>query len=502
MAASIATIALVCSCQDIKDTYADYAGDGEIRYVGECTNLTIQPGWQRLIVDWENNVDPIIDKVKVKWENDEQADSILLDRGTTEYSIPNLTNSTYHVTVCSLDKNGNSSITSSIYGRPYTEEHEEVKSFTRIIAKQYFLGDHLIMQFSGWQDGIENAFIEYTKKNGEEGQLTLDKELASKPIYELSDEINPSKPITLYRSGRIAGCQDLIEFAPYELEHNTTYSSDFKEFIKTKFGEGSEEMDDNGNIRQDWANNTETIELDTDISSLEDLLNFPKLKKLIIGKNRYLTEEGAEDEDKGQYKIYEPELSDNVLKILNKYQGLHVERYGQHFSDLSRANYIKDMGLAKLPKLDYYDISKAKITVTPEDEEGYNSHLQYLIDGNSNSCWKPLQQTSMTTYQIFIDLGKEVNASGIQLQQKTFSEYDENQSIAPQQVSLEIANNSAKFYDATHVTNNYIGSTTGEIILLPFAKGKQNIRYIRLSVPSQYYHKFYDVTLAEIALYK
>lgn len=490
------------SCQDIKDTFADYAGDGEIRYIGECKDLTVTPGWKRLIVKWDNNVDPIISKIKVRWANDDMADSILLERGTQEYSIPNLGNDTYQISVSSLDKEGKASISNTIYGRPYTEDHEEVKTFTRIVAKQFFLGDHLIMLFSGWSDGIENAYLTYTKKDGEAGKLVFDKQLTAMPIYELKDEIDASKPVMLYRTGKLSNCPDLIEFSPIQLEKNESFTSDFKEAMRTRYGEGSNEMDSNGIINSTWVDNAETLELDADMESFEDLLNFPKLKKLILGKNRYLTDAGINDVEYGQYKIFESDMADKILSILHKYQGLTVERYNKHYSALTKEPYIKDMGKTKMPNITCYDLSKAKVSVTPEDEEGYNSHLNYLVDGNLNTCWKPLQQYAMTTYQITFTLNDEVNARGVKVVQKAFEAYDDDQEITPQKIKVEIADNSGSFNDATNAEENYLGRTSGETILLPFAKGQQKVKYLRLSIPSVYYHKFYAVTLAEIGLYK
>ena len=58
------------SCESLEDTYKDYAGDGPIRYLGKCMDLTVQPGWNRLIVSWTNSADPVIDKIKVTWSKD------------------------------------------------------------------------------------------------------------------------------------------------------------------------------------------------------------------------------------------------------------------------------------------------------------------------------------------------------------------------------------------------------------------------------------------------
>ena len=42
------------SCEDLEDTYDEFAGDGMIRYVGKCTDVTVKLGWERLIVEWKN----------------------------------------------------------------------------------------------------------------------------------------------------------------------------------------------------------------------------------------------------------------------------------------------------------------------------------------------------------------------------------------------------------------------------------------------------------------
>lgn len=497
------SLGVACSftaCQDIDDTY-DH-GDGEIRYIGKCSDLTVTAGWERLIVKWTNNVDPIIDRVKVKWSADDVADSIFLERGTTEYSIPNLGNNTYKIEVCSVDKNDNPSISNTIYGRPYTEQHEEVNSFTKIIAKQYFLGDHLVMLFSGWQDGIKSAVLKYTRKDGKAGELDLTQDIVATGLYELPEPIDTGKPVTLYRKGLLNECPDEIVFSPYVLGADKTYTSDFKDFVKTKYGEGSKEMDNNGSIDNNWASSAETLELDADLSSLEDLLNFPKLKKLILGKNRYQTETGAADKNRGQYKLYDAETSTKVLDLLHKYNGLTVERYNKHYAALTSLPYLKEMGMSKLPSYEYVNLGNAKITMTPKDGDDYSSHLDYLIDGNINSCWAPLNTTMMVTYQITIDLQQAVEASGIKLVQKSFSEYAQDQDIAPSTIQAEYAGSDAAFHNATHLETNYIGNSSGETIFLPFAGGKKSVRYIRLSVPSQFYHNFYQVTLAEVGLYK
>ncbi len=489
------------SCQGLEDTYKEFAGD-EIRYIGKCNDLTVSPGWERIIVKWTNSSDPIIDKVKLKWEGDNVKDSVLLERGTQEYSIGNLQDATYKVTICTEDKDGEKSLESSSYCRPYTLNHEEVASFTRIISKHFFIGDRLALEFAGWQDGIESAILKYTTTDGEETEVALNKSIASSNIYLLDDEIDTTKPVVLYRKGRLTGCDDVIDFPAYELTLDKTYSSDFKEFLKKKYGTDSDVLNADGEVKDSWAKSLKTLELDTDLSSFEDILNFPNLTKLVLGKNRYLTKAGAEDTERGQYTVYNTALSEEVLDAMSELTGLTVERYNNHYNNVWPFECeIEDMGSPEMPQHEYIDLKNAKTTLNPEDSKDYNSHLSYLTDGNASTCWEPLTTTSQTTYTITYDLGTAQKARGIKLVQKTLSDGDQNKDILPQMVKVETAGGDGSFSTATFVDDYYIGRTTGETVFVPFAATK-DVRFLRITLQSMPFHTFYQVALAELGLYK
>ena len=88
-------ISIISSCTSLEDTYKEYAGDGEIRYIGKCTDLAVSPGWNRLIVSWKNSVDPLISNVKVTWKENDNIKEILLDKDIEEYSIDDLEDKNY-----------------------------------------------------------------------------------------------------------------------------------------------------------------------------------------------------------------------------------------------------------------------------------------------------------------------------------------------------------------------------------------------------------------------
>lgn len=508
----IAALALALTgCESITDTFKDFAGDGEIRYVGKCSDLTVSPGWERLDVKWTNTNDPIIDKIKVKWFTDDATDSVLLERGTTEYNIQGLTDATYGITISSLDKEGEESLTNTIYGRPYTSNHEVIQSFTRVISKYYYIGDRLALYFIGWQDGLDKVTLKYTTKAGEEKELSITKMMTDWEKYLLLDDhIDLSKPVTLYRTGQVSGCSDKIDFDPFELEKTKTYSADFKEYLKKLYGDDGTVLSAGGVVNENWVNKTTTLELDGDFASFDDILNFPHLKKLILGKHRYLTEEGAEDEIRGRSTVADGESSYFAIKTLNELNGLTIDRYNHHYQELDEnwywewedtPDYVTEKGLSKIPVTQFIDLSKAKIQVSPEDEKGYDSKLKNLIDNDPNSCWLPLTRSSSTNYVFDIDLGAKKLVKGLKLVQKSFTDKDQDQDIAPTQLKIEAIGESGGYESATYLENSYIGSSSGETCLIPFKKGGMNVRNIRVTIPSQAYHGFYQLTFAELGLY-
>ena len=39
---------VMVSCESLEDTYEDFAGNGPVRYLGKCTDLTIQPSASKM----------------------------------------------------------------------------------------------------------------------------------------------------------------------------------------------------------------------------------------------------------------------------------------------------------------------------------------------------------------------------------------------------------------------------------------------------------------------
>lgn len=489
-------------CQDLADTLKDYIGDGEIRYVGKCTDLAVSPGWKHLTVDWTNSVDPIVSHVMVRWESDALSDSVVLNAGTHEYDIKNLDDGSYRVSVVGMDKNGNESEETFTYARPYTENHESVLAFTQVISKHFFIGNRLALAFSDWQTNVISAVLKYTKSDGDTASLNIDSKLVAKSNYLLPDVIDPSKPVTLYRRGFLAGCADTITFAPVVLADAPVFNSDFKEFIRRTYGPGSEQMTDDGEIRTDWARSVTTLELDGNFTSFNDILYMPNLKKLVLGKHRYLTEEGSKDTQRGRYTVYDAKGSAFALKTLKSLNGLEVDRYASHYYNFNLNDYYTNMGLSPLPQLSAIPLTTDMLEVSPADAAGYNSNLANLIDGKTNTFWQPAESSEEQTYTIVIDLGQPRTVSGLALVQRTFDSSDQDTEDLPATIQVDVAGEDGVYQSATNVVEIALGRTTGETNIVPFKRGLGKVRFARLRVPGQFVRTFYRVTLAEIELYQ
>lgn len=503
----VGAIALFSACQNetLEDTYKDYAGEGEIRYIGKCEHLLVSPGWKRIIVTWENNEDQIIKQIKLKWRLDEQADSILLERGTTEYSIESLNgqeleDGNYEISVCGVDAEGNTAIPVSTFGRPYTYAHEEVRTFNRIISNVYVIRDRLVLFFFNWQDNMRSATLSYTKADGSTGTLELNEEICNQLYYLLPDAIDPNNAnLILQREGELPGCKDVIEFEPYSFSTDKIYESDFMQEMKRQYGYGEQ-------IPEDWANTVETIYLDWSISSLSSLLNFPNLKKVVLGSRRYLmSEEAVNDEDYGQSDVAEVAASDFALKILHELNGLTVERYNRHFQSLTQADYITNVTRIgvdpALESMDFIDLSGLEFTEYPENE-GFVSHLEQLTDGDMTTPWLPFFNQSFVTYELTLDLGESKTLNGMRFVQNQWQQREEL-AWSQEYIKIKVSNNGATWKDATYVEDNQVGKTNGEINYIPFSDEVKTsqYRYVQVQLNTALYGGAYRVGIAEISLW-
>lgn len=498
-------LALLSACgESLEDTYKKYAGDGEIRYLGKCTDLMASPGWQRIIVRWENNVDPAIEKVKIVWVLDEKRDSVMLTRGTEEYSISTLNgeampDGNYEISVSSVGSDGTTSIANTTFARPYTYDHEDIITFNQMINRLYVLNDRAVFFFAPWNDNITEATLSYTKKDGTAGQLELTRQFYDAMraqngglFWLLEDAISPTGQFVLNRSAVLPDCNDKIDFEPHVFDTDKRYDSDFTQSVASQFG--YEEIPDS------WAETVQTVYLDMSLGSFSNFLNLPKLNKLVLGGRRYMLPESVNDAVYGQCSVADNAASDFVLKILNELNGLEVERYNKHFPTLKPADYLQEKGAPALPDVDFMDMFGMQFTEQPES--AVTSGLPNLTDGNYTTSWRPSATTTFTAYTLTLDMGSPRTIHGLCFVQSQYSLLTEL-TYAPEYVIIKVSADGNEWKEATYTLETRLGKSNGEVNYIPFMDEVQNgtYRYVQLDINTTLYGNNYFTSIADIRLY-
>lgn len=488
----VAAVLLVACSESLEDTYSDYAGDGKIRYVAKCTEVHATPGWERLKLEWINGTDATVDKIKVVWSCEDLQDTILLPNTATSYELKDLENGTYRFDICAVDMAGNESLKETTYGRPYTREHEIMLAFTRGVVKPYFLKNKLIFFSDQWNENIEEIKLQYKNTSGKTKFYTFDKATSYSAFITIDDvSMNPTDTVYVLRKGRLEDCPDLIEFDPLPLSRTKSFSSGFVNAIERRYGYSTKTKEQEAEFLT-FTEGVEELEFDYDIETFEDVLYCPNLKKLIFGKNRYVTSMAV---DGDHARLTSLERSTQVLNKAHERDvlGLTIDYYGEwntpYFED--GLPYMDYIGAPVLPLMDiikpeafrtYSD--GYKISCSPSDIYG-DLLLSNLLDDDYKTAWEPSGKETPRTYNMQMELLEETEISGIKIAQKLYdpSKFDtRTPNFMPSQITIQVSRNGSVWENVTYFETNELGLGTGEITLLKFPEGSRRIKYIKFSL--------------------
>lgn len=492
-------IALLSGCENLEDTYDRFSEEGLIRYVGKCSDLKLSPGWERMVLKWKNNIDSSIDKIKITWTNELETHDTLIDKALETCNITNLVDAAYTFEVCAVDKHGNTSFSEIGYGRPYTQMHEEVLSFSKVISKHFKVGQsNVVLFFDAWQNTLKDVYMTYFQDEQEQ-HLTLTKEIVGKR-YLVLEGIDLTEDIMLYRTGTLEECPDLIQFDPITLDFkDRTFTNDFSQMLRNRY-----QIE---NIDDDFVNSITELELDYDLKSLEDIFYFSSLEKVSLGKNRYLDgnylEEGLEDKISS---LDEVEKSLYVLDQVFKLAGVMVDIYNDNYfsaEEIAGRTYIREMGNPNLPDLNYLNTEGWTITPTEKDESGYDAHCEHLLDNNSATIWKPrMSTTKVRTHELTIDMKEKKTFNGIKIVQKAFQYFwDGDNYYLPSMIKIQVSSDNVTWSIPMISDENKIGNTPGEVTILRM-KEPIAARYIRVMVNDVINYGQYNTLLADIAVFE
>lgn len=495
-------LVLVSSCgESLEDTYKDYAGDGKIRYLSKCSDLTVKSGWERIELRWKNGIDATVTNIKVAWKSNDVTHDTILDKSVEYVNLTNLVDATYEFEVFAINDKGERSISIVNFGKPYTDQHETVRTFTMGVIKHYKLNNSLIMFMDRWNTNIDEINLTYTGTDGVKKLFPLTEEVFNKGLNVLKN-VDLTKDIIVDRRGRLEGCEDLITFVPLTLGDQVNISSSFKLELQRHYG--LSDLTPAGKIRlEEFLATTQEIELDNDVESFGDLLYCPNLKKLILGKNRYL--HPTFKIEASTSVLFERDLSIAVLDILAELlPDLSVEQYADHYlGDLTKPYLIKKE-IPTLPvNLTYLTGSDVKtFTNSIPEIPGLDSNLKALLDNDPKSSWEPIPDGYVRQYEINIELKEIKRIDGFKFVQPTFDPETDTRTnfILANLIKIQVSTDMINWSNVTYVDENPLGRGPGEVTLLKM-EHQTEVKYIKITLNDQSFAGVFGIKVADIVPY-
>lgn len=532
IALSIVFFAISCS-ESLEDTYDDFAGDGMIRYVGKCADVEVNPGWERLQVVWKHNIDAGVEKVRISWKSEKGTGEMFADPCDpssdnlmdTVY-IEKLADAMYTVRVSNVAADGSESLVEEKYGRPYSYDHEALRSFSRGLSAFSRMGDKLAVMLDQDNEDVVKMELWFTGKDGKKHSWDIKKHASDSLImlgvmpvgmrdyfFLLPDpmqddlagvSIDFSEDIVVERKGKLTGCIDTIPFKEERLNLNERlWSSSFSQLMLDTYG-------------SDWesqVDKVEILELDYDMPSLLDLIYLPNLKKVIFGKNRYIDAKYASDD---AYSSSTDEyVGWLVLQFLQETRSeFTVERYNNHYLF---HDYVMDEGtpmawplpfdemLRYASKLGDWEIEEkgagnlnAKPNFVPMDitdwvvtcsDTMYNGDkkngagMLLKAEESKETYFEPAESLGATIINVTFDMGKAQVVGGFKVKQPTRNE-DGDSDYLLSNLKVEFSTDSYTWENATRTDGNIsFGTSPGEeaYIRVP-EEMRKPVRYIRLTM--------------------
>lgn len=491
-----AAVALLGGCNEsLEDTYSDYSGDGKIRYVAKCSGLDITPGWERLVVTWVNGVDATVDKIKVAWMFEGQRDSVLLPGASTSYELKNLKDGTYQFYVSALDKFGNESLIETYSGRPYTRDHELMRSFTRGVLKSYFINGKMIFFSDQYSANIVEMQLQYKNSAGETKYYVFENPSSYDALITIDDvSMNPADSVYILRKGTLENSPDTVVIDPAVVNRKKNFSAGFVHAITARYGYTVETQEKEDEFLE-FIENAEELELDYSIESLEDVLFCSKLKKLVVGKNRHFTSPRMQVNpyDKSQilktpeksYAILEKAAEQDVLDLKVEYYG-HKAVNGMHYFNkvypfMTYMGYSEapaDLDIIPISDLKEYEDGKKVYCETEDEYVDWNA----LVDGNPANTWETSTLSSMRTYEIYMELKEETVIKGVKVTQIPALSSRTAQYFLPETMIIQTSVDGAVWNDVTYLETNELGRAPGEVTLLKIAEGSRAVKHVKFTL--------------------
>lgn len=514
-------------CEDLEDTYDDFTDGGMIRYLGKCSDVEVVPGWERLRVVWKNSIDAGIKYTRVTWqaESDDKPFERLVEYDPERVSVDpmdtvyleGLSDATYTVTISNISADSTASLVETTYVRPYTETHEDLGTFTRGITSFYRLGDKLAVVLDEDNENLKSLTLTYWGTDQQEHVWDVKQHMsdsvelgvynAFRKYMRLLPEdgswgIDFSQPLTIKREGQLVGCIDDVPFRDEVLDLNERiFSTGFSQLLTREYG-------------PDWESQIDAIEeidLDYDMSSFQDLLYFPNLKTVNLGKNRFMIQ-GHTGENGSVTDDY---LGLMTLQFLQETRGTTINRYNdQYFQNevevmgvpmpytdilmvsgdigwtLLTDHYGYNANYQFMPDIEPLDTTGWRVTCSDTVYNGYKTNgAGWLLDGDPTTCFEPGQTLATTVFEVEFDMQEAQVVDGFK-----FVQPDPTTTTATElaylleSVKVEVSVDGYTWEQATYESGgSTIGDALGETTFIEVPEElRKPVRYIRLTIANKH----------------
>lgn len=489
-----AAVAFMTGCSEsLEDTYSDFTGDGKIRYVAKCSDLDITAGWERLIVTWVNGTDATIDKIKVAWLFEGRRDSAYLPGTATSFELTDLADGTYQFYVSAVDKFGNESLIEAYSGRPYTRDHELMRSFSQGVLKAYFLKGKMIFFSDQYNDNIVDMQLQYKNAAGETKYYKFKNPDSYNTLVTIDDvSANPMDTVYVLRTGILENSPDSVVIDPTAISRKKNFSAGFVHAITARYGYSTDTQEKEDEFLE-FIENAEELEFDYSIESLEDILFCTNLKKLVVGKNRYFTEQATRDNrsqilknDKNSYAALSKAAEDDILGLKVEYYG-NQSGTGMHYFDKVYP-FMTYMSFSAAPD----DLEIIPASAFKEYEDGNKIYCEtedifadwdVLLDNNKNTFLQTSTQPSMRTYEMYMELEERTAISGIKVTQIVIPRNDRSAPyFLPDMMVAQTSLDGVVWEDVTFLPSNDLGRVSGEVTLLKIAEDTREVKHIKITI--------------------
>lgn len=477
------------SCQD-DDTYTDLIKEAQTRYVGKCKNVSVQKGWNRVKINWENSVDPTISKIFISWKSDSSKDSCFVSKDQTSFITPNnLEDKNYEVKICSMDSLGRKSLESSFYLKPFTKNDETINVLKIIEDKYFFIDNNLIIFLSKSDKLINEAKVKYTRNSQDQEYIITTEDFNTG--YLVIEDINMDNKVTIESVMKLQECFDEIVFDPYELDKNTiSMRGDFIKNLKVTF--------DKLKIEDEFLASVETLYFDCDITSLEDIMYLPNLKKIVIGNKTYLDAAYANPNSSFIHKLSDKEKSIFAINKMREYRDIEVEIYGDHYK-ISSLLGIEKKPYPSVPTINFFsedEMSNWKVNYNYPlaDISGDN----FILDNDPSTIWKPQEIINdLRKHEIIIDMKSIKDLHGIFISQVDNNRY---QKYIPSSIELHLSENNSDWYTPFVSMNVELKYSPNCKNVLEFS-GIKKARYVKIILSDKVYTSNNYVVLGDFIPY-